>query len=139
MSMRPNKLTLLAVLLGSLLGVLPASRAADADPKPADKTEPAGGSGAKARPARGERLQGLAEQLKLTDEQKEKIKPILQDERKKVRELRENKDLARQDRVAKLKEIRDDVGTKLKPILTPEQLEKWNKLRSERPARRRQE
>src|SRR5439155_25973633 len=65
MSVRPNKLTLLAVLLGSLLGVLPASRAADADPKPADKTD------AKARPTRGERLQGLAEQLKLTDEQKE--------------------------------------------------------------------
>ena len=137
--MRPNKLTLLAVLLGSLLGVLPASRAADADPKPADKTEPAGGSGAKARPARGERLQGLAEQLKLTDEQKEKIKPILQDERKKVRELRENKDLARQDRVAKLKEIREDIRAKVKPILTPEQLEKWNKLRSEGPGRRKQE
>ena len=137
--MRPNKLTLLAVLLGSLLGVLPASRAADADPKPADKAEPAGGSGAKARPARGERLQGLAEQLKLTDEQKEKIKPILQDERKKVRELRENKDLARQDRVAKLKEIREDIRAKVKPILTPEQLEKWNKLRSEGPGRRKQE
>ena len=131
--MRPNKLTLLAVLLGSLLGVLPASRAADADPKPADKTD------AKTAPARGERLKSLAEQLKLSDEQKEKLKPILQDERKKVRELRDNKDLSRQDRVAKLKEIRDDLGTKLKPILTPEQLEKWNKLRSERPARRRQE
>lgn len=133
MSMRPNKLTLLAVLLGSLLGVLPASRAADADPKPADKTD------AKARPGRGDRLKSLADQLKLSDEQKEKIKPILQDERKKVRELRENKDLSRQDRVAKLKEIREDIRAKVKPILTPEQLEQWNKLRSEGPGRRKQE
>ena len=131
--MKPAKLTFIAVLLGSLLGVSTASRAADADPKPADKTD------AKAAPARGERLKSLAEQLKLSDEQKEKLKPILQDERKKVRELRENKDLSRQNRVARLKEIRDDLGTKLNPILTPEQLEKWNKLRSERPARRRQE
>ena len=131
--MRSRKLTLIAVLLGSLLGVLPASRAADADPKPADKTD------AKARPTRGERLKDLAEQLKLSDEQKEKIKPILQEERKKVRELRDNKDLSRQDRVAKLKEIRDDIRAKVKPILTPEQLEKWNKLRSEGPGRRKQE
>ena len=131
--MRANKLSLLAVLLGSLLGVLPASRAADNDAKPADKTD------AKAPPTRAERLKAVSEQLKLTDEQKEKIKPILQEERKKVRELRENKDLSRQDRVAKLKEIREDVGTKLKPILTPEQLEKWNKLRSEGPRRRKQE
>ena len=81
----------------------------------------------------------MAEQLKLTDEQKEKLKPIFQEERKKVRELRDNKDLSRQDRVAKLKEIREDVTSKIKPILTPEQLEKWNKLRSERPGRRGQE
>jgi len=56
-----------------------------------------------------------------------------------VRELRDNKDLSRQDRVAKLKEIREGVDTKVKAILTPEQLEKWNKLRSEGPRRRRQE
>src|SRR5256885_7611509 len=130
--MNTAKLTFIAVLLGSLLGVSTAPRAAAADPNPADKTD------AKAAPARGERLKSLAEQLKLSDEQKEKLKPILQDERKKVRELRENKDLSRQNRVARLKEIRDDLGTKLKPILTPEPLEKWNKLRSERPARRRQ-
>ena len=130
--MKPTKLTLLAVLLGSLLGI-PASRAADADPKPADKPD------AKAAPARGDRLKSVAEQLKLTDEQKEKLKPIFQEERKKVRELRDNKDLSRQDRVAKLKEIREDVTSKIKPILTPEQLEKWNKLRSERPGRRGQE
>jgi len=132
--MRANKLTLLAVLLGSLLGVLPASRAADNDPpKPADKTD------AKAPPTRAERFKELSEQLKLTDDQKEKLKPIVQEERKKVRELRDNKDLSRQDRVAKLKEIREDVSAKLKPILTPEQLEKWNKLRSEGPRRRKQE
>ena len=131
--MKAGKSTLIAVLLGGLLGLLPASRAADADPKPADKID------AKALPARTQRLQGLAEQLNLSDEQKEKIKPILQEERKKVRELRDNKDLSRQDRVAKLKEIREDVRAKVKPILTPEQLEKWNKLRSEGPGRRKQE
>ena len=116
---------LAALLLGSMVGVLPVSRAADGDTKPADKPQVSG------RAARGERLQGLSEQLKLSDEQKEKLKPILQEERKKIREVRDNKDLSRQDRLAKLKEVREDLASKIKPILTPEQLEKWNKLRGE--------
>ena len=57
----------------------------------------------------------------------------------KLRELRDEKDLSRQDRLAKLKELRQGLDAKVKPILTPEQLEKWNKLRSEGPGRRRQE
>ena len=121
------------MLLGSVLAVLPASRAADNDTKPADKPQAPG------RAARIDRLKQVSEELKLTDEQKEKVKPVLQEQAKKVRELRDNKDLSRQDRVAKLKEIREGVDTKVKAILTPEQLEKWNKLRSEGPRRRRQE
>ena len=88
---------------------------------------------------RADRLQQIAEQLKLTDGQKEKLKGILQEEAKKIRELRLNKELSRQDRVARLKEIRKEMLDKIKPILTPEQLEKWKELRSEGPRRRKQE
>ena len=116
------------------MAAAPLSRAADADSKPADNKPAAPG-----RAAVRDRLQQISEELKLTDDQKEKLKPIFRDEAAKLRELRNDKDLSREDRVTKVKAIRDDAAAKLKPILTPEQLEKWNKLRSEGPRRRRQE
>ena len=124
--MKVNKLALMSMLAGSILTFSPASRA---DDKPADSKP------VKARPARGERLQQVAEKLKLTDEQKEKLKPVFQEEAKKLRELRNDKDLSREDRISKIREIREDLNGKVKPILTAEQLETWNKIRSERPRR----
>jgi Spy/CpxP family protein refolding chaperone len=117
--MKINRLALLTVLLGSFMALGPASQAADKpDNAPADKS-----AVTKGRPARGQRLQQIGEELKLTDDQKEKLKPVFQDQAKKVRELRNDKDLSREDRMAKVKEIREDLNTKLKTILTPEQLE----------------
>ena len=116
------------------MALVPVSRAADNDAKPAD-----GQPAARARGAGRDRLAQVSEQLKLTDDQKEKLKPIFKEEATKLRELRDNKDLSREDRMAKAKEIREGLAAKIKPILTPEQLEKWNKLRSEGPRRRRQE
>jgi Spy/CpxP family protein refolding chaperone len=118
-----------------MLALIPSAPADD--PKPADP--------APAKPERRsfsgriDRLQQVAEQLKLTDGQKEKLKPIFQEEAKNIRELRQNKELSRQDRVAKLREIRKEIQDQTKPILTPEQLEKWKELRSEGPRRRKQE
>ncbi len=125
----------MTVLLGSVLAISPGSRAdGKTDTKPADKE-----AVTKGRPARGERLQQISEELKLTDEQKEKLKPVLQEQAKKARELRADKDLSKEDRQAKVKELREGMNTKLKAILTPEQLEQWKKLRSEGPRRRKQE
>jgi len=120
---------MITALLGSVLIISPASRAADDEKK--DEKPAAGARGG----ARGDRLAQMAKELDLTDAQKEKIKPILQDQAKAMAELRDNKDLSREDRMAKMKEMRDGMTAKLKPILTPEQLEKWTKMRAQGPRR----
>ncbi|MGC8742653.1 MAG: hypothetical protein ACP5T0_02085 [Verrucomicrobiia bacterium] len=71
------------------------------------------------------RTEMLARALKLTDEQKEKARPIIEEETKKLQELRMKKDLTPQERVAKMREIREATYQKMKPILTEEQ---WNKF-----------
>jgi len=119
---------MITALLGSILIISPASRAADDEKK---DEKPAAG----ARAGRGDRLAQMAKELDLTDAQKEKIKPILQDQAKAMTDLRDNKDLSREDRMAKMKEIREGLSAKLKPILTPEQFEKWGKLRAQGPRR----
>jgi hypothetical protein len=67
----------------------------------------------------------LSRSLKLTDEQKQKVKPIIEDEYKKYQELRTQKNLSPQDRVAKMREIREATNQKLKPIFTEEQWAKF--------------
>ena len=83
-----------------------------------------------------ERLKQIAEELKLTDEQKGKLKPLLEDEAGKLRELRQDTGLSRADRQSKSKEIRNAANEKIKAILTPEQQEKWAKLRTQPRPRR---
>jgi periplasmic protein CpxP/Spy len=128
--MKANKTILIAVLAaGSLLVWSPALRAGDTNTPPS--TPPAGAPPAGQRPPgmRGTiTLDQLAQQLNLTDDQKAKVKPILEARDQKVRELRGDTSLTPEDRRAKMKALRDDMTTQMKAILTPEQFDKWQKL-----------
>ena len=77
----------------------------------------------------------VAQELDLTKDQKQQLKPILQEEARKLKALRTETGLSRQQKRQKLQEIRQDMVAKVKPILTPEQLDKWQKLRGERHAK----
>lgn len=76
-----------------------------------------------------ERLQMIADELQLTDKQKEEIRPIIQEQFEKGRSLRQDTSLTQEERRAKLKDLRQDTAAKLKPILTPQQLDKFEKMR----------
>src|SRR4051794_12302166 len=56
--------------------------------------------------------------LKLSDDQQTKFKPILQDEMTKLGELRKDKTLTPEVRMAKSREIRDATTAQMKPILS---------------------
>jgi periplasmic protein CpxP/Spy len=131
-----NRWMLGAALAGCLLSV-PKLVAADSTAAPSDKPKAATNrpEGARADRAR-ERIQEVAKELNLTDEQKEKIRPVLQAEAEKLRALRQDTNLSREERQAKVKEIRDDIAAKIKPILTAEQYDKWQKMRQQRREQR---
>lgn len=76
-----------------------------------------------------ERLQDLAADLNLTDAQREKLKPIWQEQMEKMRELWQDQTLSRQEKLEKFKAIQEEMEPKLKQILTAEQFEKWQKQR----------
>jgi Spy/CpxP family protein refolding chaperone len=116
--------------LGILMALGPQTNAAD------DQGQP---------PARGrrqtaeERFKKLATDLNLTQEQQDKLKPVLQAQAKKARELRQDTSLSAEDRRAKGRTLREDTAKQVKAILTPEQWEKYQKLQQERRPRRRQQ
>jgi Spy/CpxP family protein refolding chaperone len=132
--MKLNKTLMMAALIaGSTFAADMAARAQDSTNKPA-AVAPPGGPG-----ARGGRMNfdNVATQLALSDDQKTKAKPVFEEMMKKMADVRKDDSVKGADRAAKNKEIRDDATTKLKDILTPEQLEKWQKLfqqRGRRPA-----
>jgi periplasmic protein CpxP/Spy len=82
---------------------------------------------------RHNRMAKVQERLKLTPEQMEKIKPILQEQRTKVQALRESAG-QNADRAAlrsQMQTIHQETEAKLQGVLTAEQFQEWKSLRTE--------
>jgi Spy/CpxP family protein refolding chaperone len=76
-------------------------------------------------------LEQMTNQLNLTDDQKPKVKAALEDQQKKMQEMRGDTSLTREERQEKMQTIRADMEKKMKEILTPDQFEKWQKSRGQ--------
>ncbi len=130
--MKTSKISLMAALIaGVLLAYSPALRAEDAkESKDAPKREgQPGRDGAEMK----ERFDKMAEDLKLTADQKAKVETAIKEQREKMRGMR---DLAPEERREKAKALREEMIKKMKGILTAEQFEKWEKNRPQnRPGR----
>jgi periplasmic protein CpxP/Spy len=74
------------------------------------------------------RLDHMAQALNLTDDQKNQIKPILEDESTQMQNLRQDTSLSQQDRFAKMREIHENTLSKIKPILNADQQAKLDAM-----------
>ena len=87
---------------------------------------------------RGEALrawvQEVARQLNLTEEQKTKLKPILQADMQQLKAVRDDTSLSRREKLRKMRSVQQEFAPQIKAILTPEQAAKWQELRAERRA-----
>ena len=81
-----------------------------------------------ARSGQGNRIDELAERLQLNAEQKTKVQEIFSDTREQLR-------AARQEMEPRMTEIRRQADDRLQTVLTPEQWEKFQRLRDERQRR----
>lgn len=73
----------------------------------------------------------LVEKLGLTEDQQAKIKPILAEEMKAIREVRKDSSLDREAKWAKIRDIVQAHNEKIKPLLTPEQLKKLEEMKED--------
>jgi len=118
-----KKLSLIAALaLGGLLAFSTIAMAQDADAKKDAK------KGGKNRFSAEQRLERMSADLKLTDEQKPKVKAVLEETSKGMQGLR---DVPQDERRQKTQTIRETETKKLKEILTPDQMEKYKKAQDE--------
>jgi Spy/CpxP family protein refolding chaperone len=118
-----SKFAILVVVAG-LLASLSAFAQDSSQPAPATPAAPAAKHAHRQGDRAEQRLNRLSKKLNLTDDQKEKIRPILQDEDKQLTEMEADSALTAQQKHKKTKEIRRSSRSQLVAILTPEQKEK---------------
>jgi Spy/CpxP family protein refolding chaperone len=73
------------------------------------------------------RLQEAIKGLNLTDEQKEQLKPIYQEQMDKLRELQQDSSLSMPQKLEKLKDMHKEIAPKLKKVMNAEQYAMWEK------------
>jgi periplasmic protein CpxP/Spy len=76
-------------------------------------------------------LQMLSEKLNLTDDQKAKLKPILQDQMQQMKAVREDSSLSEEQKRAKMKSIHESLHDQINAVLTPEQQAKFKQMKQE--------
>jgi len=128
---------LFGALLGGSLAAEPAQTPKPDSPKPEVTTQPVPRAAAQvstnARPQAMDRTEFMTRFLGLTDEQKEKLRPVFAEETKQIAELRKNTQMPAEERRTKYQEIRNATDAKMKEVLTAEQWEKYSS-RGKRPA-----
>jgi periplasmic protein CpxP/Spy len=115
------------VLVGALLASSTAFAQDSAQTPPATgaTSAPAHSKHSGTHPDRAEqRLKRLNKKVNLTDDQKEKVRPILQNEEKQTADLDSDTTLTPQQKHKKTREIRMASRSQIDEILTPEQKEK---------------
>ena len=85
---------------------------------------------------RGDRLQQLAEQLNLTEDQKSALAPVFKDAREKGKAVRNNAELTPEQKREQMMQIRKDSNEKVNAILTEDQREKMKELRKQQKGQR---
>ena len=76
-------------------------------------------------------LQMLSEKLNLTDDQKAKLKPILQDQMQQMKTVHEDSSLSPEQKRAKVKSIHESFHDQVNAVLTPEQQTKLKQMQQE--------
>ena len=116
------------------------SQSAPAQSTPTQAAPGQAGAAPEAAPGHAQPQAQTAEDnpLNLTDDQKAKLRPILQDENQQIEALRNNTSMTQEQKIAKANEVRQNASPKIRAILTPEQLQKLadlqQKARQQQPS-----
>jgi protein CpxP len=82
------------------------------------------------RPGMGDRL---AQELGLTADQQTKMRQVMEQNRAQMKALRDDQSLSQEDRMAKMRALRQAEKTQMDAILTPEQKQKMESMRENHP------
>ncbi len=79
-----------------------------------------------------QQLQRMTQTLNLTEDQQQKIKPILENQSTQMQGLHQDTTMSREDKMAKMQQIRQGTNEQINGILNPDQQKKWEQMQSRR-------
>lgn len=129
-----------AFVCATIVAVSPMLRAQDAPAasgSSAPQPPPPGGPGEGGHHRGGNPMDKMAKDLGLTDDQKAKIKPIMEDRHEKMKALHEDTTLTPEQKKEKGKAIMDAGDDQIKALLTPDQLPKFEQFLADMKAHHR--
>lgn len=86
--------------------------------------------------AKGKELvEKLKTDLALTDDQASKVQETLMEQREKMKGMKNDATLTKEQKKEQMKAGRAEVNAKISAILTPEQKTKWDAMKKDRPAK----
>ena len=85
------------------------------------------------------RLEEMSKQLNLTDDQKAKLKPILQDEAQQLQAVHNDASLSHDQKKAKAKEIHAAFKPQVNNVLTTDQQKQWKETKKKAKEREKSE
>lgn len=77
------------------------------------------------------KLENMSAQLNLTADQKKQMLPIMMEEGKKMKALKSDTSLGPLQKAMQMKQIGTEMDAKVKPILNPDQYQKWEQMRAQ--------
>lgn len=133
--------TRLALALSAALALAPVAFAQTAtdntQQQPVQKKQWHGRRGGAAMDTQ-QRLDRLSKRLNLSDDQKAKIKPILDDEQKQMKALHDDTATTRQDKTAKMKDLHQNTLSQIRPLLNADQQKQFDDMQTKQQARMQQ-
>jgi len=119
----------LSGLLAAGLTLGSAAAFAQDNPAPDASAQPGGGGGGgrmgRMQMTPDEQLARMTKHYNLSADQQTQIKPILANQQQQMMALRQDSSLSREDRMAKMKGIREDSSTKIQAILNDTQKKQY--------------
>jgi Spy/CpxP family protein refolding chaperone len=130
--------TLCSLALSGVLAVAGSAAFAQSDSSPQQPAAPA----TNAQPMQGHRgmdpdkqVAELSKRLSLTADQQTQIKPILVARQQQMEALHQDQTASQQDKMAKMKSLRDDSNAKIEAVLTDTQKQKFEKMQAKQQER----
>lgn len=86
-------------------------------------------------PSVDDQIKRLTKELKLSDDQQGKIKPILEDQRQQMQQLRSDTALSTDEKFSKMRDVHQQASRQIKSLLTQDQQKKFDEIQQKRRER----
>jgi periplasmic protein CpxP/Spy len=86
-------------------------------------------------PSVDDQVKRMTKQLSLNDDQQQKIKPILEDQRQQMQQLRNDSSLSQDEKFSKMRDVHEKASSEIKALLNQDQQKKFDEIQQKRRER----